>query len=106
VDPNLPFDNTSRITLIDDVITRDSTMVGMYGRLAEAFPDSEIRCFALVRMSPRLPEIQLTENCFSGTTALPWLPRETGMRMCFPQRGALASVRVVGRFPPMLPFDR
>jgi hypothetical protein len=37
------------ITLIDDVITRGSSFVGLVPRLQEAFPGIEIRCFALVR---------------------------------------------------------
>jgi len=37
------------ITLVDDVITRGSTFLAMYQRLAEAFPQAEIRCFAVVR---------------------------------------------------------
>lgn len=39
----------STITLVDDVITRGSTFLAMYQRLAEAFPQAEIRCFAVVR---------------------------------------------------------
>ncbi|HKI17348.1 MAG TPA: hypothetical protein VKA15_05690 [Isosphaeraceae bacterium] len=37
------------ITLIDDVITRGSSFVGLVPRPQEAFPGIEIRCFALVR---------------------------------------------------------
>ena len=37
------------ITIVDDVITRGSTFLAMYQRLAEAFPQAEIRCFAGVR---------------------------------------------------------
>jgi hypothetical protein len=37
------------ITLIDDVVTRGSSFVGLVPRLQEAFPGIEIRCFALVR---------------------------------------------------------
>lgn len=37
------------ITLVDDVITRGSSFVGLVARLEEAFPGVEIRCFALVR---------------------------------------------------------
>ena len=37
------------ITLVDDVITRGSTFLAMYQRLAEAFPQAKIRCFAVVR---------------------------------------------------------
>ena len=37
------------ITLVDDVITRGSSFLGLVPRLQEAFPGIEIRCFALVR---------------------------------------------------------
>jgi hypothetical protein len=37
------------ITLVDDVVTRGSTFVGLAKRLEEAFPGVEIRCFALIR---------------------------------------------------------
>jgi hypothetical protein len=36
-------------TLVDDIITRGSIFVGMYRRLAEAFPRRKISCFALIR---------------------------------------------------------
>jgi len=37
------------ITLVDDVITRGSSFVGLIPHLQETFPSVEIRCFALVR---------------------------------------------------------
>jgi predicted amidophosphoribosyltransferase len=37
------------ITLVDDVVTRGSTFVGLVPHLQEASPGMEIRCFALVR---------------------------------------------------------
>jgi hypothetical protein len=41
--------SSTSITVVDDVITRGSTFLAMYQRLAEAFPRAEIRCFAVVR---------------------------------------------------------
>jgi adenine/guanine phosphoribosyltransferase-like PRPP-binding protein len=38
-----------RITLVDDVITRGSTFVGIFPRLQAAYPEVTIVCFALVR---------------------------------------------------------
>lgn len=38
-----------RLTLIDDVITRGRTLLAAAGRLREAFPEAEIRAFALLR---------------------------------------------------------
>ena len=34
---------------MDDVITRGSSFVGMVPHIQEAFPDTAIRCFALIR---------------------------------------------------------
>jgi predicted amidophosphoribosyltransferase len=39
----------SAITLVDDVVTRGATFLGIVPRLEEAFPGVEIRCFAMVR---------------------------------------------------------
>ena len=39
----------SKITLVDDVVTRGSTLIAAHLRLEEAFPNTEIRAFALVR---------------------------------------------------------
>jgi hypothetical protein len=40
---------STRITLVDDVITKGSTLLAGASRLAEAFPDATIQAFALVR---------------------------------------------------------
>ena len=45
--PLLP--EPKHITLLDDVITRGSTLLAAYALLQEAFPDSTISCFAVVR---------------------------------------------------------
>jgi predicted amidophosphoribosyltransferase len=37
------------LVLVDDVITRGSTMLGMHTRLKEAFPDVDVKCFAAFR---------------------------------------------------------
>jgi hypothetical protein len=39
----------AQITLVDDVITRGSSFIGVAPRLLEAYPDATVRCFALVR---------------------------------------------------------
>lgn len=39
----------ARLTLVDDFVTRGTTLLAAASRLAEAFPDAEVRAFALVR---------------------------------------------------------
>lgn len=38
-----------RLTLVDDVITRGRTLLAAAGRLREAFPEAQVRAFALLR---------------------------------------------------------
>lgn len=45
--PILP--SPTKITLVDDVVTRGSTLLGLYALLKDAFPNTKIRCFAAVR---------------------------------------------------------
>lgn len=45
----LSFSGPKKITIVDDVITRGSTLVGMSPHVVAGFPDYDIRCFALVR---------------------------------------------------------
>lgn len=39
----------TRVLLVDDVVTRGATLLGAASRIKEAFPDCEVRGFALVR---------------------------------------------------------
>lgn len=45
----LELDDYSRIVLVDDVITRGANSLAAVSRLHEAFPDSDISCFAMLR---------------------------------------------------------
>jgi hypothetical protein len=47
--PELPLFNQNKVTIVDDVITRGSTFIGMSPHVAARFPDLDIRCFAMVR---------------------------------------------------------
>ena len=49
----------TRITLVDDVVTRGSTLVGIYPHLAAMFPHATIRCFGLLRAVDELKSILL-----------------------------------------------
>jgi hypothetical protein len=46
-----------RMVLIDDVITKGRTMLAVAARLHEAFPNADIRAFALVRTMGLLPDV-------------------------------------------------
>lgn len=55
---------SSRLLLIDDVITRGRTTFAAGLRLYEALPDADIRAFALVRTMGLLPDVtHFTEPC-------------------------------------------
>lgn len=46
---DLGFDWQRKLVLVDDVVTRGSTMMGVYQCMRAAFPLASIRCFAVVR---------------------------------------------------------
>ena len=45
----LPLFDQNKITIVDDVITRGSTFIGMSPHVVAGFSDYDIRCFAMVR---------------------------------------------------------
>jgi hypothetical protein len=49
VDTSGVLTSPNSLTIVDDVITRGSTFLALFQRLREAFPEAEIRCFAIVR---------------------------------------------------------
>lgn len=54
----------NRIVLVDDVITKGRTLLAAATRVHEAFPDAEVRAFALVRTMGLIPDVaQLLEPC-------------------------------------------
>lgn len=56
--------NELRLTLIDDVITRGRTLLAAAARLREAFPQAEIRAFALLRtLGPAETLRQILDPC-------------------------------------------
>lgn len=59
-----PRGNEMRLTLIDDVVTRGRTLLAAAGRLREAFPQAEIRAFALLRtLGPDETLRQILDPC-------------------------------------------
>jgi hypothetical protein len=49
LDRQKPLPLATRITLIDDVVTRGSTFIGLVPMLNKAFPSQMVRCFAMIR---------------------------------------------------------
>lgn len=49
VEPADMLQGPAAIVVVDDVVTRGSSLVGMFPRLVEAFPGIPIRCFAVLR---------------------------------------------------------
>ena len=55
-----------KITLIDDVLTKGSTVFACALRLYEQFPEAEIRAFALFRTQGYIPNIETFIDPSSG----------------------------------------
>jgi len=49
IDNEVPTLIKRPLTLVDDIVTRGASFVGMFRRLAEAFPNRKISCFALIQ---------------------------------------------------------
>ena len=49
--------NPTRILLVDDIVTKGNTLLGCASRAAEAFPQAQIRAFAMVRTMGLVPDI-------------------------------------------------
>lgn len=58
------------ITLVDDVITRGSTILGAAAVLRNAFPDTYVSAFALVRTCGLVPDVQAIVNPVAGVVEL------------------------------------
>ena len=70
VDPELL--SPARILLVDDIVTKGSTMLGCASRAAEAFPESDIKAFAMVRTMGLVPDIdRLLAPCIGRIALMP-----------------------------------
>ena len=58
------------ITVVDDVVTRGSTLIAAVSLLAEHFPESEVRGFAVVRTMGLVPDIERIHTPVAGTIRL------------------------------------
>jgi orotate phosphoribosyltransferase len=53
-----------RVILIDDVVTKGRTLLAAAARVREAFPDAQIRAFALLRTRGLIPDLRnVLEPC-------------------------------------------
>lgn len=58
-----------RITIVDDVITKGATLLAAASRVQEAFPEAEVRAFALLRTMGLVEEIdQIVDPCVGTIT--------------------------------------
>ncbi len=58
------------IVLVDDVVTRGSTIMGGVNKLAEAFPNAKIRAFAIMRVMSEVEFFVDLENPCIGTITM------------------------------------
>lgn len=59
-----------RITVVDDVITKGATLLAAASRVQEAFPEAEVRAFALLRTMGLVEEIDMIVNPCAGSVTL------------------------------------
>lgn len=64
----------AEIVLVDDIVTRGSTLLGAANRLADVFPDTPIRAFAAMRTISNPSEFEELYRPCIGTISL----RESG----------------------------
>jgi adenine/guanine phosphoribosyltransferase-like PRPP-binding protein len=55
-----------RIVLVDDFITKGTTLYAAASVLADAVPGSEVRCFALVRTKGLVPDVDAIVEPMEG----------------------------------------
>lgn len=72
---DLDLRKITRVTIVDDVITRGATLIAAASHLQQRFPEAEIRIFAVVRAKSYDPEVGaildpvIGEVAFNGVDA-------------------------------------
>lgn len=59
-----------RITVVDDIVTKGATLLAAASRIQEAFPEAEVRAFALLRTMGLVEEIDKIVDPCTGTITL------------------------------------
>ena len=63
------LDEPEEILLVDDIITRGSTLLGAANKLADAFPNTRIRAFAFMRTITNPSEFEsIVKPCTGNIT--------------------------------------
>lgn len=62
--------STSRITIVDDFVTKGSTFLAAASRVTEAYPEMDVRVFALVRTMGLVPNVERIVDPVSGVINL------------------------------------
>jgi hypoxanthine phosphoribosyltransferase len=60
----------ARIVMVDDVVTKGRTLLAAARRVREAFPNSEVKGFALIRYLGLVPDIESFKAPINGTIDL------------------------------------
>ena len=64
------IEDIKEIILVDDIVTRGSTLLGAASRLHEAFPNAHIRAFAVIRTMSNPNEFNKIQDPCTGTITL------------------------------------
>jgi hypothetical protein len=71
IDNEVPMLIDRPITLVDDIVTKGASLMGMFRRLKEAYPQRDISCFALMHTaSKEAQEIETTKKPVRGSITL------------------------------------
>jgi hypothetical protein len=63
---------TKRVTIVDDFITKGTTLLAAASRVVENYRESETRAFALVRTTGLVPEVERIIDPVVGTISEKW----------------------------------
>jgi adenine/guanine phosphoribosyltransferase-like PRPP-binding protein len=63
----------SRVTVVDDVVTKGATLLAVASHVKDVFPDADVRVFALLRTMGLIPEIdKVLDPCVGAIRLSSW----------------------------------